>query len=117
MNLSRHDEARVDTLVELKDVLYKIECLINFHQEKKFQEDFPHLRRALAVARLSAQALRDPVILNENPKAEVTETLVIRIQSYTGERSVTTVPAEQSSILHAPNPVGSTSSDRLHESD
>ena len=42
---------------ELENALYRIERLINFHQEEEFQEDFPRLRSALADARQSVQAL------------------------------------------------------------
>ena len=78
-NLSRDDEARVGDLDELENVLYAIECLIDFYQEEEYLENFPMVRRAIVNACRSAQALRTPVILNQNPEPEAAETLVIQI--------------------------------------
>ena len=41
----------------LETALWKIERLIDFHQEEEVNNNFPKLGKALAIARQSAQAL------------------------------------------------------------
>ena len=73
------------------------------------------------VARQSAQALRPPVVLYENvgnsEPEPAAETLMVHFQTVSGERSVTTVREEPTSIQRACEPVGSSTSDRLRGSD
>ena len=114
------DQAR--NLEVLEDVLYKIERLINFHQVEDVRVNFPRLRRALDVAHQSAHALLVIMLAsNEIPApVPVQEPLVIRVQTISGERSVTAVreepvPEECNPIRtnRTRNRVGPSVSDRL----
>ena len=74
----------------------EIECLIDFHQEEKFSNNFPRVRKALAITHQSAQALGlEVVMFQEHQRIPVPEpaleSLVIQVQAVSGERSVSTV--------------------------
>ena len=83
------DKARSQELLE--NALWKIECMLNFHKEEEFQNNFPRIREALALARQSAQALGH---VNQVPEPAL-EDLVITIQADSGERAVMITREEQ----------------------
>ena len=47
----------------LEEALYRMEQLLDFHQEEEMRSNFPRLRRALNLARQSAQAMHTPVVM------------------------------------------------------
>ena len=75
------DPARNQEMLET--TLWKIECLINFHREEEFHNNYPRLRKALVIAHQSVQALGPTVVMFEHQETPVTEpvlkSLVIRV--------------------------------------